>query len=176
MCTWGSSLTETRERRFPGPGITGSCDMPTWVLGTEFRSSARTVYALTCWVISPAPWTYYFCNSSKREFYLLKVSSILQSVNSVHIARSRSLEFSYFRWIKLWPSNNSSPKSSWWICFDFLFPLWREASRWTFTPHGAMLTWGNRLCWMTDTFLPALSRDAGCCSSRKALFPFALIW
>lgn len=108
--------------------------------------------------------------------YLLKVSNILQNVNSIRIARSRSLEFSYFRWIKLWLSNNPRPTSSWWICFDFLFPLWREASRWAFTPHRAMRTWGNRLCWMTDTCLPTLLTDTGCCSAREALFPLSLMW
>lgn len=38
-----------------GTGATGSCEKPDCVLGTEFRSSGRSVSALTHWVTSLAP-------------------------------------------------------------------------------------------------------------------------
>lgn len=38
----------------PGTGVTGNCGLPTWVLGTEFRSSGRTASAPNMSSLSPA--------------------------------------------------------------------------------------------------------------------------
>lgn len=50
-----SSAGVCRCQRCQIPVLTGGCDLPDMVLGTEFGSSARAVCTLDCWLMCPAP-------------------------------------------------------------------------------------------------------------------------
>ena len=45
-------MDHTRRNQIPWTRVTGSCELVS-ILGTEYLSSARAVYALNCWVMCP---------------------------------------------------------------------------------------------------------------------------
>lgn len=44
-----------RDVRSPHTGVTGGCELPVWVLGTEPGSSTGAVSTLSCQAVSPGP-------------------------------------------------------------------------------------------------------------------------